>query len=169
MNDFYRRFIAHGIELASLHGLQWDLPIDTVGKIPKAARWSLTALCGQVPPPELWHSTLSFDSNALESLNALREQQHLEAIPHQALPPHWRNFYQAVLLNELISKKNKPSHALLNIGRPLRIIATCAYSEAPWDLTAETIQRAYNVALGVGSSGKVAANLAMVVRMLIDG
>lgn len=65
-------------------------------------------------------------------------------------------------------KRNKPGHALLNIGRTLRIIATCAEAEEPWELTPNSIQRAYNLALKIGSSGKLAANISMVVRTLFD-
>lgn len=169
MNDFYLRFIENGKSLAELRGLLWYLPVDDVGKVSKAARWDLATLCGLVTPPYFWHSSLGYDVNALDILNVLREQQNLPGLAAQPLPEHWRDLYQATLLNELLVKRNKPGHALLNVGRPLRIIATCADSEAPWDLTPATIQRAYNVALDIGSSGKIAANISMVVRTLIDG
>lgn len=169
MNDFYFKFIENGKSLAESRGLLWYLPVDDVGKVSKAARWDLATLCGLVTPPYFWHSALGYDVNALDALNVLREQQNLPGLPVQALPEHWRDFYQATLLNELLVKRNKPGHALLNVGRPLRIIATCAASETPWDLTPATIQRAYNVALHIGSSGKIAANISMVVRTLIDG
>jgi len=169
MNHFYRRFIENGKALARSQGLQWDLPVDTDGNVPKPARWDLAALSGLVTPPYFWHSSLAYYANALETLNVLRDEQHLEPIAMQPLSTHWRDYYQAILLNELLVKRNKPGHALVNIGRPLRIIATCAEAEEPWELTPATIQRAYNVALGVGSSGKLAANIAMIVRTLIDG
>lgn len=169
MNHFYRRFIENGKALATSQGLRWDLPFDINGNIYKADRWDLAGLCGLVTPPYFWHSSLGFDVNALESLNALREKESSPRIVTQPLPEHWRDFYQATLLNELIVKRNKPNHALANVGRSLRVIATCAGSEAPWELTPSTIQRAYNVALGVGTSGKLAANISMVVRTLIDG
>lgn len=169
MNDFYRRFIENGKLLAESRGLQWLLPMDTNGAVPKEAWWDLAALCGLVTPPYFWHSSLGYDVKALKVLNALRAKQDLQHIAAQPLSPHWRDYYQAALLNELIVKRNKPGHALLNIGRSLRIIATCAESEAPWELTPATIQRAYNVALEIGNSGKFAANISMVVRTLIDG
>lgn len=169
MNHFYRRFIESGKALATLQGLRWDLPFDTSGNISKTDRWDLAGLCGLVTPPYFWHSSLGFDNNALEGLNALREKENSPLIATQPLSEHWRDFYQAALLNELSVKRNKPNHALINVGRSLRIIATCAGPEAPWELTPFTIQRAYNVALGIGTSGKLAANISMVVRTLIDG
>jgi len=169
MNHFYRRFIENGKALARSQDLQWELPVDTYGNVPKSSRWDLATLSGMVTPPYFWHSSLAYDANALETLNVLRDKQHLKPIVMQPLSKHWRDFYQASLLNELLIKRNKPGHALLNIGRSLRIIATCAEAENPWELTPVAIQRAYNVALGIGSSGKLAANIAMVVRTLIDG
>lgn len=169
MNHFYRRFIENSKALARSKGLQWDLPVDTDGIVPKLSRWDLATLSGMVAPPYFWHSSLAYDTNALETLNVLRDKQHLKPIAMQPLSKHWREYYQASLLNELLIKRNKPGHALVNIGRPLRIIATCAEAEEPWELTPATIQRAYNVALGIGSSGKLAANISMVVRTLIDG
>lgn len=169
MNNFYRRFVENGKSLADSRGLQWDLPVDINGYVPKAARWDLAALCGLVTPPSFWHSSLGYDANALDIINSFREKQNLKQIAVQPLSEHWRDFYQATLLNELLVKRNKPGHALVNIGRSLRVIATCAESEAPWELTPASIQLAYNVALGIGSSGKLAANISMVVRTLIDG
>lgn len=169
MNNFYRRFVENGKSLADSRGLKWDLPIDINGNAPKTARWDLAALCGLVTPPSFWHSSLGYDTNALDILNTFREKQNLKQIAAQPLSEHWRDFYQATLLNELLVKRNKPGHALVNIGRSLRVIATCAESEAPWELTPASIQLAYNVALGIGSSGKLAANISMVVRTLIDG
>lgn len=169
MNNFYRRFVEDGKALANSRGLQWSLPIDINGNVSKAARWDLAALCGLVTPPNFWHSSLGYDANALDVLNTFREKKNLEQISAQPLSEHWRDFYQAALLNELLVKRNKPGHALVNIGRSLRVIATCAESEAPWELTPDSIQRAYNVALGIGSSGKLAANISMVIRTLIDG
>lgn len=169
MNHFYRRFIENGKALAKSQGLRWDLPFDINGNVPKTERWDIADICGLVTPPYFWHSSLGFDTSALEVLNALREKENTPRIVAQPLPEHWRDFYQTTLLNELLVKRNKPNHALVNVGRSLRVIATCAGSEVPWELTPATIQRAYNVALGIGSSGKLAANISMVVRTLIDG
>lgn len=169
MNNFYHRFVEDGKALANSRGLLWNLPIDINGNVSKAARWDLAALCGLVTPPNFWHSSLGYDANALDVLNTFREKKNLEQIVAQPLSEHWRDFYQATLLNELLVKRNKPGHALVNIGRSLRVIATCAESEAPWELTPDSVQRAYNVALGIGSSGKLAANISMVIRTLIDG
>lgn len=169
MNEFYRSFIDAGKELAAKKGLHWDLPCSASGKVDKADRWNLTLLCGLAPPPTIWLSDLGYDASSVEALNRLQAEQGLPPIVDTALPLDWREFLQAVVLNELLVKRNKPGHAIKNIGRHIRILATCAGETSPWGLTPDIVQRAYNVALQVGESGKLAANLSMVVRTVIDG
>ena len=41
MNDFYRAFLDMGRRLAAEHGLSWELPCDTVGKVAHHLRWDL--------------------------------------------------------------------------------------------------------------------------------
>lgn len=169
MNSFFNKYIESGKSLAESCGLDWDLSADLQGKIIKTARWDLATLCGLPSPPYFWHSSLGPDSNALDSLNGYRARQGLEPVTIKRLSKPWCDFYQAVLLNELLVKRNKPGHALNNIGRALRLVATCAANEAPWELSPDTVQLSYNVALGLGGSGKLAANVCMVVRNLVDG
>lgn len=169
MNEFYTAFIVMAKNFAAEKQLLWDLPRDALGKVNKAERWNLTNLCGMVPPPTIWLGDLGYDANCLPALARILEKTGREAITGMAMPHHWREFYQAVVLNELLVKRNKPCHAIVNIGRHIRILAACAGETEPWALTSEIVQRAYNVALLMGASGKAAANMAMVVRMVIDG
>lgn len=168
MNNFYRKFVNKGKSLAKSKDLRWDLSFDLEGRVPKSERWDLADICGLATPPYFWLSTLGNDAKALKIFNFLCGVGGESSISPGPMSDHWRDFYQAALLNELLIKRNKPNHALVNIGRSLRIIATCAGSEAPWELTPKTVQSAYNVALLLGSSGKVAANIIMVIRTLID-
>ncbi|HCL4035931.1 hypothetical protein QOZ33_11830 [Pseudomonas aeruginosa] len=168
MNSFFNKYIEAGKSLAESRGLDWDLAADLEGNIIKTARWDLAKLCGLPSPPYFWHSYLGPDSNALDLFNGYRARQGLEPVATEILSKPWRDFYQAVLLNELLVKRNKPGHALNNIGRALRILATCAAAETPWQLSPDTIQLSYNVALSLGSSGKLASNVCMVIRNLID-
>lgn len=169
MNSFFNKYIDSGKSLAESRGLDWDLATDLQGNIIKTARWDLARLCGLPSPPYFWHSYLGLDLNALDLFNGYRAREGHEPVTTESLSKPWRDFYQAVLLNEILVKRNKPGHALNNVGRALRIIATCAATEAPWELPPDTIQLSYNVALSLGSSGKLAANVCMVVRNLIDG
>lgn len=167
MNAFYESFIDRAKRIAAERGLSWNIPVDADGKVDKEARWDLAKLCGLPTPPYFWVSSLGIDKTCLDL------KQH--TLPtdggnqNMLMPSDWRDFYLAAVLNEVAIKRNKPRHALENVGRPIRILAGYAADEAPWRLSASTVTRAYNGALSIGESGKIAANLAMVVRTTIDG
>jgi|GEM_PF-247167 Uncharacterized protein conserved in bacteria len=169
MNEFYRSFVETARSLAAERGLQWALPCDDSGKIPKDQAWDLGALAGVVPPPFFRVTDLGFDAPSLAALNSIRERDGRPPLPAAAMPPQWRDLYQAVVLTEILIKKNKPQHALINIGRYIRLLAACVEDRDPWDITGNDVQLAYNIALGIGQSGKIAANFAMVMRVVIDG
>lgn len=169
MNEFYRSFVETARSLASERGLQWVLPCNESGKVPKDQAWDLAALAGMVPPPFFRVTDLGFDTPCLVALNSIRERDGLPPLPAAAMPPQWRDFYLAVVLTEILIKRNKPQHALINIGRYVRLLAACVEGRAPWEITGKDVQLAYNIALGIGQSGKIAANFAMVMRVVIDG
>src|SRR5215207_5490065 len=85
------------------------------------------------------------------------------------MPAEWQDFLKAAILNEVLVKQNKPYSAERTYAAPLRMLAMCADGLAPWELTGDAVQLAYNVALAVGESGKIGLDLAMMVRMLFDG
>lgn len=168
MNDFYRSFVESAKSIAEDNGLIWRPKHSPHGKVVKEHRWNLTSLRKMVPPPTLWMADLGFCHNAVDALNSIRMEQNLNSISLQAMHVEWQEFYLAVLVNELLVKKNKPQHALGNVGRNIRIIATCAADVHPWQIDSELVSLAYNTALRIGTSGKIAANLAMTVRTVFD-
>lgn len=169
MNEFLQSYVETAQAIAAERGLEWNLPCSNAGKVEKRHRWDLTTAAGMVPPPTHWLADLGFDASGLESLNAIRASQGLAPVEQTAMPPRWRDLFKAVVLTELLVKKNKPRHALDNVGRHIRLLAACADGCEPWEITADHVQLAYNAALGVGESGKIASNFAMVVRTVIDG
>lgn len=169
MNEAFKSFIETARMLATKHGLSWDLAFAEDGKVDKAKRWNLTLLSGLAPPPNIWLSNLGYDAKGLAALNEIRAKDGLDPIAHVAMSTAWCDLYKAVVLNELLVKRNKPAHAVNNVGRYIRILATCAGSIPPWGLTPDIVERGYNVALRIGESGKLAANLSMVVGNVIDG
>lgn len=169
MNDFYVAFIGRSKKLAAEKRLVWDMTYNDLGLVEKTERWNLTNLCGMVPPPTLWLRDMGYDNKCLPVLNRFLERAGKISRSDGPMPANWQDFYKSVLLNELLVKRNKPSHALTNIGRQIRILATCAHETDPWALTSDIVQLAYNVALLMSDSGKLAANVAMTVRTIIDG
>jgi hypothetical protein len=168
MTDFLKSFIEGNRSLATTRGLPWPPRADERGAIVKEDRWNLTQLAGMVPPPTLWLSTFAPDEAAAEILNDVAREREPKPPTALQISSTWRDLLLAALINEIVVKKNKPAHAYGTVGRAIRILATCAASD-PADLNGDDVQMAYNVALRVGASGKLAANIAMVVRTIIDG
>lgn len=168
MNAFYSSYIETAKSLALKHGLDWDFTFDKQGKIAKTERWDLAKVCGLATPPFYWISSVSLDESAL----AVRESHpaFVGLSPRSVQPMHqdWQDFYKATVLHEVLIKRNRPPHALLNIARPLRILATFSDNEKPWEVSASTITNAYNAALFIGESGKAANNFKMFVRIIMD-
>lgn len=169
MNDYYRSFVDSCKHIALERGLTWDLSCNAHGKVAKEQRWDLTGLAGMVPPPTIWLSEIGFYKSALDPLNRICEEKGLSPLSQSAMSQSWRDLYLAVIINEILVKRNKPKHATENIGRHVRVMAACANEKNPWEITSEDVQLAYNVALGIGASGKLASNFAMVIRLIFDG
>lgn len=164
-NEFYRSFIETAKGLAQAKGLRWKLRCDGLGKVAKTDRWNLTRLSGMVPPPTLWLGCLDCYPAAVEVLSTMGKG----AMTPCAMSQPWRELYQAILINEIVIKKNKPKHAIYNVSQHIRLLAACANETNPTEIDGSQVQLAYNVALKIGASGKYALNLAMVVRTIIDG
>lgn len=85
MNEFYRSFVETAQSLATERGLQWALPCDGIGKVPKDQAWDLTALAGMVPPPFFRVTDLGFAAPGLARLNSMRERDGLPPLAIIAL------------------------------------------------------------------------------------
>jgi len=167
MNQFFVKYVALGRRLASEKGLSWELKCDAEGRIERSEKWNASALAG-LPPPFEYLSSIGTDRKLLEPLNAILEVGGQLPIDAGPLPDPWVDLLKAAVLNEILVKRNKPGHALDVVGRQLRILATCAREVEPWEITGEHVQLAYNAALQVGGSGKLASNLESVVRTVLD-
>nr|RAW04106.1 hypothetical protein DBT41_09415 [Aerococcus urinae] len=168
MNDFYRSFIDAAKSIADKNGLRWDVPHDAIGEVVRDHCWNLTLLRGMVPPPIIWMKNLGYDSSALASLNERRVLHGSAELPQQAMSDSWKDFFLATLVHELLVKKNKPMHASVTVGRSIKILAAAAANKSPWEIDGDIVQSAYNAALKIGSSGKIAANLFMTIRTVVD-
>lgn len=168
MNKNIEAFIDLSRRTASENSIPWDIEADSSGKVRKHARWSLSAICGLPSPPSYSLSDLGDDSAALDHLSVHRGLTGDTSASKARLPRNWEELYKATIIHELLIKGNKPVHSLNNVGRPLRIIATCARQMNPGDLDGEAVRLAYNIALKIGKSGAVAINLAMVIRNIFD-
>lgn len=168
MNEFLTRFVEAGQRLATANGLSWDIGDNATGRVAKSERWNLTVLAGQVPPPTLWLTGFEFSEAELTVLQETMPPDYAKSPLRSAMTKGWADLCKSVVLDEILVKKNKPQHALINVLRPLRILALCSQDTDPMDVTPDLIKLAYNVAMRFGASGKVASNLKMAVRNQLD-
>ncbi|MFA1623681.1 hypothetical protein ACDY96_12880 [Rhizobium mongolense] len=168
MNPSYKEYVATAKELAAERGLNWDLEFDQEGKVSKATRWNLTELVGMLPPPTIWLGQVGVESNSFAALNVIRRRMAQEALVPAPMSQVWRDFYQAVLIHQLLIRKTKPLSAM-KVAVPIRQLAPVAGCTPPWAVTPEQVQQAYNACLQGQASGKVALDFATMVRNIIDG
>ena len=168
MNDCYKSFIATAKELAAANGLRWDPPCDATGKIlNEADRWDLMCLRGLPSPPNAFLAHLGYPESGLAALNLIRADRSLQPIQQKRMPTHWRDFHQAVIIHELLVKKNKPKSSF-SVDQASRLLAMCADGTVPWRIDSEIVQLAYNAALRVEDSGKSAITLASLIKGTFD-
>ncbi len=168
MNPFYAEYIATAKALATERGLNWDLVCDDAGKVSQDSRWNLTAMAGLMPPPTLHLGQLGVDPLSFEKLNEIRARMGQPALPARTMPRHWRDLYQAVIVDQLLIRKNKPKHAF-DTALVIRQLAVAAEGAPPWAVTPEQVQQGYNAVLQSSPSGKAAMNFEMVIRLVFVG
>lgn len=168
MNQFYQSFIDTAKHLASQRGLHWELEHDQAGKISHEYQWNLDALAG-LPSRSTRLASLTPFEKGREVLNQILTDHSLPRVDATIMTEQWQDLYKAVLISEVLVKRNTPRHALDNVGRYIRLFALCCPHREPWKIGPEDVQLAYNVALQIGGSGKHALNLTMVIRHVMDG
>lgn len=167
MNGFYSEFVGTAKDLAISNGLDWNLVCDAEGKVTKESRWNLTALVGMMPPPTIHLGRLGVDGSSFAQLNEIAMARGQPLLQAQAMHPHWRDLYQAVVIHQLLVRKNKPLSAI-SAALPIRQLAPAAADTPPWEVQPDQVQLAYNAVLQSNASGKVALNFVMTVRMVFD-
>lgn len=168
MNPFYAEYIATAKTLAARRGVNWDLVCDDDGKVSPGTRWNLTAMAGLMPPPTLHLGQLGVDPLSFEKLNTIRATMGQPTLQARAMHQHWRDLYQAVIIDNLLIRKNKPKHAF-DTALVIRQLAAAAEGVPPWAVTPEQVQQGYNAVLQSSPSGKAAMNFEMVIRLIFVG
>jgi hypothetical protein len=167
MNASFAAYVASARILADGRGLTWDLPCDGAGRIAKESRWDLTALVGMIPPPSILVSDFGVVKEAFERLNEIRRLTGRPELVSKPMSQSWRNLYLAVIIHQVLVRKNKPYWAMV-LARWIRHLASSARDTPPWVVTPDQVQQAYNAALLVGGSGANALKFEMTVRTILD-
>lgn len=145
----FDQFIATYKRVAESHDLDWDIPFDANGSVPKDCRWDLCDLTGTPKPPAFSLSNLKHDEPTLTILNKERSAIGLPLYSGGPISKDWQDLLKALTIRGLFEKRNGARHIYNGIIRPIRALATCCPDKAPWNLTAE------DVAMSLGIIGKV--------------
>lgn len=171
MTEFFQAFVDGARKLAAANNLSWELPVGLDGSVPKQHAWDLTVLAGAVPPPRLRLSDLGSDTSTLAVLNTRRAASDLPPMAAFALPQSWQDLVKAVVLYQIVVDQNSVAHVSGQVARPLRVLATCVAARSgaePWDLVADDIRHARDVAVAVQASGTLGSHVEGVIRGVLD-
>lgn len=168
MNDRYRAFIEFGRRLATEHGAVWNLKLQKDGKARTEDSWNLTSLVHASPPPVHWIRDFGYEAKALVALNKERAERGLSELSKGPLSSAWIDLVKTAIMEQLFSKKNSTGHVVLNIARPLRILATAACGREPWELSFDDVKHAFELAKGIQASGKLSDSVLSVVKSVFD-
>ena len=168
MNEFFRNFIESAKALAIDRNLEWDIPCDAMGKIDRANVWNLNRLAGIKKHHVLFLGTVGYHAAGLKALNRIRSDKGLQPIDQAPMPFLWQEVYKAVLLHHILVDKIGPEGASNRSGVAMRILASCAHDVAPWEITSDLVQLAFNVCLQTGNCGSRARDLEFLIKGIFD-
>lgn len=170
MNVAFQSFIASSRSVANDRGIEWDIPFDADGTVPNNLAWNLTKLANAVENNYRLND-LGGDNKTIPILNKRLAEIGRNEIEKTAFSKDWQDLIKAVTVEQLLLRRNTPLHVWLQTVRPLKVIATCvqAYSGAePWEMSADDITFACDVAAKVQASGKLGELVASLVKTIFD-
>lgn len=165
MREHFDAFVSAAAEAARLRGLAWDLPLRRDGRIASGHEWDLSAAVQAPTPPRALLTDLGTDSKCVAALSKSTSR----ASAKTPLSADWQELLKAAVVEQVLVRRNNPLSALVNVVRPLRVLATCAGPTAPWDVTPEIVERSIKVGATLQNCGALASLIEGVVRNLLDG
>ncbi|WP_312607896.1 hypothetical protein [Agrobacterium pusense] len=165
MNEF-ERFIADARELAERKNVSWTLALDPMGDVVEGHQWELGRMAGSRQPLPAFSRTAP-DQKTLDLMNAVRANRGLAPISRKAPAEPWIDLMKAVVIDQIFVKVNRAGQAQRHLLM-LRIVAAESDPTPPWLLEPSAVRRAYNAALGIGTSGKSALDLSTTIKVYFD-
>ena len=165
MHDAFVSFVESGKALAKGRDMEWDFPLDDAGASPSG--WNLTEITGSRPPSHFLRD-LGKDAKTLALMNALGDERDHPPLVKSALSTSWQDLIKAATCDQLLFKRNTTGHVVQNIIRPLRVLATCAGTIEPRQLTVELARNAISTAEQLQASGKLQDLVIGVIKTVFD-
>lgn len=163
--ESFEAFIQYGQTLAEARKLSWDFPLEPDGSAKSG--WNLTELANGHPPNHHLRD-LGFDDKALQAINERRTEDVRPPLSKQPLSQAWQDLIKSAVCDTLFVHRYSTGHAVLQIIRPLKVLATCAHPLEPWQLNVDAVRWAVDIAKAIQPSGRLADNIVSLMRSLID-
>lgn len=170
MIEPFTSFVATQKAIADQWGIGWKLSLKPDGKIRPGHEWNLSKLVG-APGPVYWLSDLGFDAKTLTVLNQRLAAKGRAPVKKMALSSGWQDLIKSVVIEQILVRKNTPSHAALQVMRPMKVLGTCVQGlsgSEPWDMNGDDVQFACEVAASVQPSGKLGELVISNIKSVID-
>lgn len=165
MHEAFVSFVESGKALAESKRMVWGFPLNESGA--SASGWNLTEITGSSPPTHYLRD-LGQDARTLTLINATRKERGHPPLVKSALSASWQDFIKAATCDQLFFKRNTTGHVVQNIIRPIKVLATCAGSLEPWQLTSDAVREAISVAKKLQGSGKLADLVTGIIKTVVD-
>lgn len=167
MNRHFIAFVDLGKKLAAQCGLNWSITLDATGVAVDQIGWDMTALVGDIPPTHRLRD-FSPDRKTTDALTAMGMQDAYLSKLDAILSVAWQDLIKALVLEQLVVKRNSVRHVAINIVRPVRVVGTCAAGKEPWAITVDDIALAIRAANASQASGKLGDVIAGLTRTAFD-
>lgn len=166
LNEHFYQYIELGKAIAEVRNIHWDLACESEGICGRP--WNLNQIIDCSVGPKFYLNDFKVEDKTSKFL----QEKYLNNFPplqrHPKITKHWSELIKAAVLEQLITRKRKPSHISQNVIRPLKVIATCANHVEPFDLTADIIIEAIEASQAIQKNGKLADLVIGVVKTIID-
>lgn len=171
MNEAFRAYVSGARDLARIHGVRWDVPVNGDGTVHDDVAWDITAICKAVPPPRWRLNSFGYDKGTLAAVNERLTRDGKASVEVEALSPHWQDLTKAAVAYQALAKRNTPAYIVGQVGRSLRVLGTCAWIRSglePWEITVDDIRWTLDIAGAAQKSGKLRLCVAGFVRSILD-
>lgn len=168
MNTFLEQYIHNGRATAANRGIEWNIELDSRG-VALGDGWNLSQLSGQAPPPTFRLRVFARHSGICKQLTRAGWRAANWCSEQQPLSRGWQDLIKAVVVDQLLIRRNTPHHIFGNVLPPLTAVATCAGSHEPCDLTVDDVGLAFQTARLVQPGGKLADLVCGVIKNIFDG
>jgi hypothetical protein len=164
-NQNFKAFIEQHRRIATEAGFDWHIRLDKDGVALRGQAWDLRAMANDGRPSPIVLRTFSHVDAALKKL-AARGTESAKATSGLSVSSDWQDLIKAHAIEHILIRKKGVNHVAA-ASAALRLLATVT-SKAPWQINAEDVQLACEVADECQPSGGTSIVLRGIIGSLID-